>query len=56
MRLHKNFLNLIPDKDKFGFIANTTGAHIAINVTDFKSHGRFEVSFVMSYENFGALL
>jgi hypothetical protein len=38
---------------KFGFIANSTGAHIAINVTDFKSHGRFEVSYVMSYENFG---
>ena len=41
------------DNDKFGLIANTTGAHLAIEVTGWKNHGLVEVSFVMSYENFG---
>jgi hypothetical protein len=41
------------ERDKYGFIANTTGAHLAIDVSGWKSLGRIEVSYVMSYENFG---
>ena len=41
------------DNDKFGLITNTTGAHVAIDVSAWKNQGLVEVSFVMSYENFG---
>jgi hypothetical protein len=45
------------EKDKFGLIANDIngGAHIAIKVAGGK-HGLLEISFVVSYENFGISL
>lgn len=45
------------DKDKFGFIANnvTGGQHIALSLSG-GQHGRVELSYVVSYENFGIAL
>eukprot|EP00584_Thalassiosira_punctigera_P006509 CAMPEP_0172535690 /NCGR_PEP_ID=MMETSP1067-20121228/7582_1 /TAXON_ID=265564 ORGANISM="Thalassiosira punctigera, Strain Tpunct2005C2" /NCGR_SAMPLE_ID=MMETSP1067 /ASSEMBLY_ACC=CAM_ASM_000444 /LENGTH=543 /DNA_ID=CAMNT_0013320631 /DNA_START=244 /DNA_END=1872 /DNA_ORIENTATION=- len=45
------------DKDKFGFIANGThgGQHIAVSLRG-EQHGKVEVIYVVSYENFGTAL
>lgn len=45
------------EKDKFGYIADgvSGGQHIAISLTGGR-HGIVEVSFVVSYENFGTAL
>lgn len=44
------------DQDKFGFITNSTGSHLAIEVSNWNKLGRIEVSYLMSYENFGTFL
>mmetsp|Transcript_29425 Transcript_29425/g.61397 ORF Transcript_29425/g.61397 Transcript_29425/m.61397 type:complete len:648 (+) Transcript_29425:113-2056(+) len=45
------------EKDKYGYIVNdiTGGQHLAISLTGGK-HGMVEVSYVISYENFGTAL
>ena len=45
------------DKDKYGYIADgvSGGQHIAISLTGAK-HGKVEISYVISYENFGVAL
>jgi hypothetical protein len=47
----------VGDKDKYGLIAKcvTGGQHIAFTLTGGK-YGIIEVSFVISYENFGIAL
>ena len=41
------------EKDKFGFITDIAGAHLTIELREWRKHGLVEISYVISYENFG---